>query len=124
MKTGFIGLGAMGVGMSRNLHQAGYLTQVWNRTAAKAAAVHTELGVAVANSPADLAAAFDPARLGHGTTRLDPALLATLGHRPNRQLGQNFLVDGNIVRKSLELAGVAARHRRDFSDPPQTPQPR
>lgn len=34
------------------------------------------------------------------------ALLEQLGHRPNRQLGQNFLIDGNIVRKSLELAGV------------------
>jgi len=34
------------------------------------------------------------------------ALLATLGHQPKRFLGQNFLVDGNIVRKSLELAEV------------------
>jgi 16S rRNA (adenine1518-N6/adenine1519-N6)-dimethyltransferase len=34
-------------------------------------------------------------------------LLASLGHRPRRALGQNFLVDGNIVRKSLELAQVA-----------------
>jgi 16S rRNA (adenine1518-N6/adenine1519-N6)-dimethyltransferase len=34
-------------------------------------------------------------------------LLARLGHAPKRFLGQNFLVDGNIVRKSLELAGVA-----------------
>lgn len=34
------------------------------------------------------------------------SLLEQLGHRPNRQLGQNFLIDGNIVRKSLELAGV------------------
>lgn len=35
-------------------------------------------------------------------------LLAQLGHAPKRFLGQNFLVDGNIVRKSLELAGVCA----------------
>jgi 16S rRNA (adenine1518-N6/adenine1519-N6)-dimethyltransferase len=35
-------------------------------------------------------------------------LLAQLGHSPKRFLGQNFLVDGNIVRKSLELAEVAA----------------
>jgi 16S rRNA (adenine1518-N6/adenine1519-N6)-dimethyltransferase len=35
-------------------------------------------------------------------------LLARLGHQPKRFLGQNFLVDGNIVRKSLELARVAA----------------
>ena len=34
-------------------------------------------------------------------------LLARLGHTPKRFLGQNFLVDGNIVRKSLELARVA-----------------
>lgn len=35
-------------------------------------------------------------------------LLAQLGHQPKRFLGQNFLVDGNIVRKSLELAEVKA----------------
>jgi 16S rRNA (adenine1518-N6/adenine1519-N6)-dimethyltransferase len=34
-------------------------------------------------------------------------LLARLGHMPKRALGQNFLVDGNIVRKSLELAQVS-----------------
>ena len=33
-------------------------------------------------------------------------LLARLGHEPKRFLGQNFLVDGNIVRKSHELAQV------------------
>lgn len=34
-------------------------------------------------------------------------LLAQLGHQPKRFLGQNFLIDGNIVRKSLELAAIA-----------------
>jgi 16S rRNA (adenine1518-N6/adenine1519-N6)-dimethyltransferase len=38
------------------------------------------------------------------------ALLDQLAHRPKRQLGQNFLVDGNIVRKSLQLAEI---HRGD-----------
>jgi len=38
-------------------------------------------------------------------------LLARLGHAPKRFLGQNFLVDGNIVRKSLELAGIAPGDR-------------
>ena len=33
-------------------------------------------------------------------------VLASLGHQPKRFLGQNFLVDGNIVRKSLDLAEV------------------
>jgi 16S rRNA (adenine1518-N6/adenine1519-N6)-dimethyltransferase len=36
------------------------------------------------------------------------SLLARLNHFPKRALGQNFLVDGNIVRKSLELGQVAA----------------
>ncbi len=35
-------------------------------------------------------------------------LLAQLGHGPVRRLGQNFLVDGNIVRKSITLAEIAA----------------
>jgi len=43
--------------------------------------------------------------LSPSTTR---ELLAKLGHQPKRFLGQNFLVDGNIVRKSLELAQVRA----------------
>lgn len=34
-------------------------------------------------------------------------LLISLGHHPKRALGQNFLVDGNIVHKSIALAGVA-----------------
>jgi len=33
-------------------------------------------------------------------------LLATLGHDPRRWLGQNFLVDPNLVRKSLALGEV------------------
>ncbi len=33
-------------------------------------------------------------------------LLEALDHRPVKNLGQNFLIDGNIVRKSLELANI------------------
>ncbi|MEX0324357.1 MAG: 16S rRNA (adenine(1518)-N(6)/adenine(1519)-N(6))-dimethyltransferase RsmA [Puniceicoccaceae bacterium] len=33
-------------------------------------------------------------------------LLDSLDHRPRKQLGQNFLIDGNIVRKSIELASL------------------
>ncbi len=35
------------------------------------------------------------------------AELEKLGHRPNKNLGQNYLIDGNIVAKSLELADVS-----------------
>ena len=35
-------------------------------------------------------------------------LLDRLSHMPRKWLGQNFLIDGNIVRKSLELGEVKA----------------
>ncbi len=35
-------------------------------------------------------------------------LLASLGHSPKKWLGQNYLIDGNIVKKSLELAEIHA----------------
>jgi 3-hydroxyisobutyrate dehydrogenase len=43
MRTGFVGLGAMGAHMARNLHRAGLLVGVWNRTADKALALAAEL---------------------------------------------------------------------------------
>ena len=36
-------------------------------------------------------------------------LLNELQHLPNKKLGQNFLVDGNIVRKSIDLANIMQR---------------
>ncbi len=37
--------------------------------------------------------------------------LAKLGVHPKHALGQNFLIDGNIVRKSIELAQIAPGER-------------
>lgn len=54
--TGFIGLGAMGRGMARNLHSAGLLRGVWNRTASRATDLAAELGIEAASRPAALAA--------------------------------------------------------------------
>ncbi len=34
------------------------------------------------------------------------AILAELGHRPDKKLGQNFLIDGNLVHKSLAMADL------------------
>jgi len=53
--TGFIGLGAMGLSMARNLHRAGHLHAVWNRTASKAQALAAETGCISAADPVDLA---------------------------------------------------------------------
>ncbi len=59
MKVGVIGLGAMGAPMARNLARAGLLMCVWNRTPDKAEQLASELGVACANDPADLARRCD-----------------------------------------------------------------
>src|SRR5450631_4351987 len=54
MQTGFVGLGAMGVHMARNLHRAGLLNGVWNRTAEKATALAAELKCHAFTSLAEL----------------------------------------------------------------------
>jgi 3-hydroxyisobutyrate dehydrogenase len=59
MRAGFVGLGAMGAGMARNLHRAGMLTAVWNRTPSKATALAAELKVAAPATLADLAREVD-----------------------------------------------------------------
>jgi len=56
MNVGFIGLGAMGLHMARNLHRAELLAGVWNRTGAKSAALAAETGCRVFATPAELAA--------------------------------------------------------------------
>ena len=59
MKTGFIGLGAMGMHMARNLHRGGLLTTCWNRSRAKADALAAETGCSVAADPAAMARATE-----------------------------------------------------------------
>ena len=55
MKTGVIGLGAMGAPMARNLAKADQLACVWNRTREKAQGLAAEIGVRAADEPASLA---------------------------------------------------------------------
>jgi 3-hydroxyisobutyrate dehydrogenase len=59
MRVGFVGLGAMGAHMARNLHRAGLLTAVWNRTPEKSQALAAELGCHAAPTVANLAAEVD-----------------------------------------------------------------
>jgi 3-hydroxyisobutyrate dehydrogenase len=59
MRAGFVGLGAMGTHMARNLQRAGLLAAVWNRSADKAHALATELKVASPTTLAELAALCD-----------------------------------------------------------------
>jgi len=56
LKTGVIGLGAMGGPIARHLASEGLLASVWNRTTKKAEVLSTELGVTRKDSPLELAA--------------------------------------------------------------------
>lgn len=55
MKTGFIGLGAMGYSMAANLHSAGLLKCIWNRSKATREQFASEYGVPVAEDVAQVA---------------------------------------------------------------------
>ena len=57
-KIGFIGLGAMGIGMASRLAESGHDITVYNRTRGKSEQVG-ELGAQVADSPAEAARAAD-----------------------------------------------------------------
>lgn len=57
-RVGFIGLGAMGLPMARNVQAAGFPLTVWARDPARAEAVCAD-GAAWATTPRDLAAASD-----------------------------------------------------------------
>jgi len=55
MKTGVIGLGAMGIGMALNLHKADQLTAFWNRSSARSQKLAEQTGLTAAASPAEAA---------------------------------------------------------------------
>jgi len=59
LKTGVIGLGAMGTPMARNLHKNGLLAAVWNRSRDKAESLAGETGCQPADNPAQLAGLCD-----------------------------------------------------------------
>src|SRR5438105_14032431 len=59
MRVGFVGLGAMGMHRARNLDRAGMLAAVWNRSAAKARTLASELNVAAPATLEQLAASTD-----------------------------------------------------------------
>jgi 3-hydroxyisobutyrate dehydrogenase len=61
LRVGFAGLGAMGAPMAKNLHKAGLLQAVWNRSGEKARALATELGVAAPDSLEEFARLLDVA---------------------------------------------------------------
>ena len=104
MKTGVIGLGAMGAPMARNLHQAGYLAAVWNRTRAVAEQLGAELQVAVAESPAALAQQCELLIL---SVSADADVLEVLeALKPGLQSGAIVIDTSTVRRETAQQAAV------------------
>ncbi|MFI4920254.1 MAG: NAD(P)-dependent oxidoreductase [Gammaproteobacteria bacterium] len=100
MKAGFIGLGAMGYAMAQNLHKAGLLAAVYNRSPGKAEALTQETGCKAATSVAELAALCDAVVL---CVTADEDVLAVVD-----ALAAN-LKQGSIVLDCSTVSAVTAR---------------
>jgi len=107
----------MGRGMARNLHQAGLLRAVWNRTPSRANELGSELGVAAATDPAALARECDVIVL---CVAADADVLAVVdallpGLRPGALVIDCSTVSADTAR---EAARRLAAHGGEFLDAP------
>ena len=109
MQTGFVGLGAMGAHMARNLNRAGLLTGVWNRTPGKAEDLAAELRCIAFSSLTELAGNCEAAVI---CVSADPDLREVICVGPKLAGSHDFqtAVDAGIpqppVAMGLQRTGV------------------
>ena len=117
MRVGFIGLGAMGSHMARNLHRAGMLAGVWNRTPEKARALAAELGTTAPDSPAQLAAAAEAIVLCVSADQdvLDVVNALAPGIKAGALVMDCSTVSSETARKSAQ---ILATRQAEFLDCP------
>ena len=103
MKIAFLGLGAMGAAMARNLLKAGHQLIVWNRSEGPAQALHA-LGAAIASSPA----------LRPKDAEIAITMLADDAAAEAVTLGENGLIEGlagGATHVSMSTISVALSER-------------
>jgi 3-hydroxyisobutyrate dehydrogenase len=117
MKTGVIGLGAMGTPMARNLHRTGYLAAVWNRTMEKSRILADELDVPVAVEPAALAQNCDLVILSVSADADVLEVIETM--LPGVRAG-TVVVDTSTVSRDTarEVAARLQKYKAEFLDAP------
>jgi 3-hydroxyisobutyrate dehydrogenase len=99
-RVGFAGLGAMGAPMARNLHKAGLLAAVWNRSREKAATLGSELGVA------------SPPSLGEFSKLVDMAVICVSADADVRAVVEDLapgLAQGSLVVDCSTVSADTAR---------------
>jgi 3-hydroxyisobutyrate dehydrogenase len=117
MRTGFIGLGAMGTHMARNLHRAGLLRRIWNRTPEKARALAAELACEVAPSPSRMGHDLDTVVL---CVSADLDVLAIVGQLAGALVQGAIVIDCSTVGSATARAAAErlAAHGIAFLDCP------
>jgi 3-hydroxyisobutyrate dehydrogenase len=115
MRVGFVGLGAMGAHMARNLHRAGLLTTVWNRTAEKATVLAAELGCRAAPSLASLAAEVDAVVT---CVAADADVLAVVGELAPALNPGALVLDCSTVSAQTEQRAAQLLRGSDYLDCP------
>ncbi|MEF3076964.1 NAD(P)-dependent oxidoreductase [Methylobacter sp. Wu1] len=117
MKAGMIGLGAMGVGMAGNLAKAGYLTAVYNRTAATAQSLAEGLGVTAYETPQALAAEVDAVLICVSADQdvLDVVNAVAAAIKPGSVVVDMSTVSSETARKA---AAILAAKQAAFLDAP------
>lgn len=115
LKTGFIGLGAMGWPMALNLHRAGLLAAVWNRTRATAERFAQETGCRVPEDLAGLAAGCNIVVLCVSADRDVLQMVTELA--PHLQRGAIVIdcstVSAQTAREAARILGEKACHFLD-----------
>ena len=117
MRVGFVGLGAMGTHMARNLHRAGLLAGVFNRSADKARSLAGELNVKAYATLGELAADVDAVV---SCVSADPDVLEVArGCAPQLKRGALFLDCSTISAEGArQAAEVLAGAGVEFLDCP------
>jgi 3-hydroxyisobutyrate dehydrogenase len=117
MRVGFVGLGAMGAHMARNLHRAGLLAGVWNRTPEKARALAAELGTDAPDSLAALARGADAVVLCVSADQdvLDVVNALAPGLAPNALMLDCSTVSSETARRA---SAIVQQKRAEFLDCP------
>ena len=117
MKTGFVGLGAMGQPMALNLHKAGLLAAVYNRTRSKAEALAQETGCHAAASLADLASRCEAVVT---CVSADADLLEVVAALAPALKAGSLVLDCSTVSAATarEAAALFAKHSVGFLDCP------
>ncbi len=107
----------MGAHMARNLHAAGLLSSLWNRTPDKASILAGELGIEAAPSPADLARHVDAIVLcvSADADVLEVVAEVARGVRPGCLVMDCSTVGADTARKACEMLRA---HSAEFLDCP------